>query len=300
VIFPILKEGDVLDPGNYRGITLLSVVGKLFGRVLNARLMRVGEQMGVFGQEQGGFRVDRRCPERLFVLHSMLSQRLVEKKKTLCAFVDLRKAYDRVWRDGLWKQMWEKGVRGKAWRVVREMYRGVKSAVLVEGEASDYFEVEIGVRQGDVLSPWLFNIFVEGLVDKLRGKELGIRIEGRLVGIMLFADDIVLLADDEGMMQRMLDELSEWCKQYRMEVNETKSAVLCFGGKVEEGTEFKICDKVVEVRKKYKYLGVWVNDDLDWKDQVRAVRVKGEKAVRLLNGLWVGQNVGLRVKKNVW
>ena len=124
LIFPIFKEGDVEDPGNFRGISLLSVVGKLFGRVLNSRLMKFAEDNGVWGQEH---------PERVFVLHTLLTKRMLEKKRTVCAFIDLKKAYDRVWRNGLWKQMWMKGMRGKSWRLVREVYRGVKSAVLVGG-----------------------------------------------------------------------------------------------------------------------------------------------------------------------
>ena len=86
------------------------------------------------------------------------------------------------------------------------------------------------MRQGDVLSPFLFNVFVEALVDRLREKGLGIKVEGTTVGIMLFADDIVLLADDEATMQKMLDELSGWCREYRMEPNAKKSAVLSVGG----------------------------------------------------------------------
>ena len=196
--------------------------------------------------------------------------------------------------------MWLKGMRGKSWRLVREMYRGVKSAVLVGGESSDFFDVGVGVRQGDVLSPFLFNVFVEALVDRLREKGLGIKVEGTTVGIMLFADDIVLLADDEATMQKMLDELSGWCREYRMEPNAKKSAVLSVGGGIEEGVVFTMCGKEVGVRDKYKYLGVWLSDDLKWDVQVLEVVVKAKQAVRELGGVWACKDVGLRVKKNVW
>src|ERR1700759_4695367 len=82
------------------------------------------------------------------MLCSVLLKRLMGDdelaKKTYCAFIDVRKAYDRVWRDGLWKRMWEAGVRGKMWRIIRAMYSKVSSCVLVDGEQSQWFDSMVG------------------------------------------------------------------------------------------------------------------------------------------------------------
>ena len=154
VIFPIYKAGDCRDPNNYRGISLLSVVGKLYSSVLNRRLVDWSEKNNIILEEQGGFRPGRGCADQLFVLMSLLKGR--RGKKTYCCFIDLRKAYDRVWRTGLWKRLWDEGVRGKVWRVLKNMYSNTPNCVLAGSEKTEFFGVDVGVRQGCVLSPLLF------------------------------------------------------------------------------------------------------------------------------------------------
>src|SRR3954464_11962703 len=155
VIFPLYKEGDNRDPLNYRGITLLSIVGKVYNRVLTERLVRFAERQGIV-EEQGGFRPGRGTEDQLLVLTEILRGR-GSHRTTYTAFIDVKKAYDTVWRNGLWKRMWDEGVRGKMWRVVKEMYSTVQSAVLVGDEQTEWFDLSTGVRQGCVMSPILFS-----------------------------------------------------------------------------------------------------------------------------------------------
>ena len=90
----------------------MSIVGKLFSRMMNERLMEYAEREELV-EEQGGFRSGRGCLDVLFTWSETVRGRMTEGKKTLCAFIDVRKAYDRVWGDGLWKRLWDAGVRGK-------------------------------------------------------------------------------------------------------------------------------------------------------------------------------------------
>ena len=88
----------------------------------------------------------------IYTLNEILQGKLRENKKTYAFFLDIQKAYDTVWHDGLWYKLWDMGVKGRMWRVIKKMYR---SAVLLEGEKSDLFHVEQGVAQGCSLSPIL-------------------------------------------------------------------------------------------------------------------------------------------------
>ena len=101
----------------------------------------------------------------------MLAGRRQLGRRTYACFIDVRKAYDRVWRDGLLKALWQKGVRGRAWRVVRSYYQNVKSCVRMESGDTDWFDIGVGVRQGCVLSPLLFNLFIDNMA--LEVKALG-------------------------------------------------------------------------------------------------------------------------------
>ena len=160
LIVNIFKKGDKEDPANYRGITLLSVVGKVFCKILNNRLVQCLDKKGVLHEGQAGFRIKRSCMDNVYTLNEIVQGRLREDKKTYAFFLDIQKAYDSVWHDGLWYKLWDMGVKGRMWRVIKKMYESSKSAVLLEGEKSDTFTIEQGVAQGCSLSPILFSVFV--------------------------------------------------------------------------------------------------------------------------------------------
>ena len=189
-IFPIYKnKGARTDIGNYRGITLLSVVGKMFEAIINKRMSKWIERRGLLSDQQGGFRVQRGCPDSYYLLHETLSFRKELKLKTYACFIDVKKAYDTVWQNGLWKRLWDIGIKGKTWRIIREWYQGMQSCVLLDGDATRYFDLEQGVKQGAVLSPLLYAIFVDGVVDALKKKQLGVTINGEWLGMMMYAVD---------------------------------------------------------------------------------------------------------------
>ena len=157
-MFPIHKKGDKSDPYNYRGISLLSVVSKVYEAVLYKRVddwcegrRRRAEMDATLCEEQGGFRRGRGCVDQIFVLSRIIENR--NNRETFCCFIDLKKAYDRVWRDGLWKALFEEGIRGKMWRVLKSLYKSTLSKILLGQDETEYFEIEAGVRQGCVLSP---------------------------------------------------------------------------------------------------------------------------------------------------
>ena len=117
--------------------------------------------------------------------------RLWEDKKTYALFLDIQKAYDTVWRDGLWYKLWDMGVKGRMWRVIKKMYELSRSVVLLEGEKLDSLNVELGVAHGFSLSPILFSVFINDLLKEVEHAELRIQLSSsKIVGGMLFADDL--------------------------------------------------------------------------------------------------------------
>ena len=167
VLLFIYKKGDREDPGNYRGITLLSVVGKVFCKIINNRLVECLDKEGLLHEGQAGFRVNRSCMDNIFTLNELMQGRMREDKLTYAFFLDIKKAYDTVWRNGLWCKLWDMGVRGKMWRIIKKMYEESRSMVLLEGEKSEVFNVEQGVAQGCSLSPILFSIYINDLLKEV-------------------------------------------------------------------------------------------------------------------------------------
>ena len=123
------NKGSLDDPDNYRGITLLSCLGKLFTSCLNNRLSNYIEALGILGEDQAGFRSGYSTLDHIFVLHSVIDLYLFKKKRLYCAFVDYRKAFDLVDRCSLWQKLIANGINGKIVTVLYNLYSHAKSSV---------------------------------------------------------------------------------------------------------------------------------------------------------------------------
>ena len=174
---------------NYRGITLLSVVGKVLEWIMNKRMYKLGEKLKLICDEQGGFREDRGCVDLIFMLSEVVQARNEQNKPTYLRIIDVKKAYDTVWQAGLWSKLWQLGIRGKMWRILKEWYEGMESVVLLDGESSRAFPIEQGVKQGAITSPLLYSIFLSDAAIELESASMGVSFEGRWAGMMVCADD---------------------------------------------------------------------------------------------------------------
>ena len=120
------------------------------------------KRWGIIQEEQGGFRPERGCPEQIFILKSILKRR--KYGTTYCCYIDVKKAYDSVWRTGLWKRLWDEGIKGKFWRIIKNFYRKTECKIRLGSTLTEKFETKIGVKQGGVISPILFSIYFNELI----------------------------------------------------------------------------------------------------------------------------------------
>ena len=112
IIRPIHKSGDRQNPENYRPITILSCFGKLFTSILNLRLTTLLEDNAILEENQAGFRKGYATADHIFVLHSLAELLKTRKKKLFCSFIDFSKAFDSVWRAGLWQKLLKNNIDG--------------------------------------------------------------------------------------------------------------------------------------------------------------------------------------------
>ena len=184
--------------------------------------------MGLLSDLQGGFREQRGTEDQIFILLEIIASRRERGLSTFLAFVDVRKAYDRVWRAGLWRKLDEAEMGGRVTDIIQTMYKKVVRTILINGERTGDFEVQAGVPQGAVLSPFLYAMYIDGL----RQKGLGVRIAGRLVPLLLYADDVVLLARTSEEMKAMHGVLEQYARQWRFEIHHGKSNIVVAGSTV--------------------------------------------------------------------
>ena len=259
VIVAIHKKGSKKLCKNYRGISLLSIPGKVFAKILDARIRQVTESQVM--EEQAGFRVGRGCRDQIFVMRQLAEKTIEKDGKMYAAFIDLEKAYDKVWREDMWRTLAMYGVSGRLLRAVKALYENSKARVRVEDELTECFDVRQGVRQGCPLSPWLFNVFLDMVAREARAQfKGGVCLDNCTLQLLMFADDTVLLAETEEDLQQNVREFSEAVKRHRLAMNTEKTTTMVFSRKKVD------CSVEVDGRKlenvmEQTYLGVILSED---------------------------------------
>ena len=166
IIKPIYKnKGNQQDPDNYRAITLISCIGKLFTAIINNRLKMFAIEINLINRNQAGFREGHSTSDNIYCLHVLISIYLSFGKTLYCIIVDIRKVFDSVWRTGLWGKLQKCEIKGKCFKIIFNLYRNIKSCVEFNNKQFEFFPCLTGVRQGKHLSPFLFSIFLYDIKD---------------------------------------------------------------------------------------------------------------------------------------
>ena len=263
IINPIFKGDDPRNPFNYRPISLFSIPCKIYADILNRHLSGWLEANELLHDGQNGFRKGRSCLDHVYTLYTIVNNRKAQNRDTFVCFVDAKKAFDTVNRDCLWFKLMSIGIRGKILDAIQSLYNSMSCSVKVNNFQTDWFNVTQGVKQGCVISPTLFSIYVNDLAQEIENLNCGVSLEKSLhVSVLFYADDIAVLSETEDGMQIMLDKLNDWCAKWRITINESKTKVLHFRTKSRNVTKFhfKCGDKTVEVDSSYKYLGFWITN----------------------------------------
>ena len=274
-IKPLFKnKGSTKDPHNYRGITILSCFGKLFTSVLNNRIKKYLDDSQTLGPEQAGFRQNHSTIDHIFTLFGLIDILLAKKKRLYCAFLDYEKAFDKVDRISLWQKLIEQGIKGRILNVIQNMYEAAKSCVMVHNSApSEFFSVQLGVRQGENLSPILFALFLNDMKDYLASDLAGLdtiieesekcNLDGSYISqllklfLLLYADDTAIFSESPSSLQKGLTKMKQYCEKWNLKLNVNKCKIVIFSrGKVRKFPDFNIGGEIIEVVSNFHYLGL--------------------------------------------
>ena len=159
LVIILLKKGNLRRCQNYRAISLISHPSKVMLKIILNRLKPQAEK--IIAEEQAGFRARRSTTEQIFNLRIQCEKYLQHQQDLYHVFIDFKKAFDRVWHAALWATMKKYNISKNLIKVIKNLYNKATSAVLFNGSIGDWFQTTVGVRQGCLLSPTLFNVFLE-------------------------------------------------------------------------------------------------------------------------------------------
>ena len=266
ILNPIPKSStnDRTDPMSYRGIARAPASYKLY----NNRLIKWAESNERLADEQNGFRKGRTTIDHISSITNIIETRKLKRKQTFAAFIDFRnRAYDSINRSLLWAKLGNLGIGGNIVRVIKSICNDVHYCVRLNWIDTNWFKVTNGLQQGCMLSPLLFNMFINNLVETIKGLGIaGVDIGQEKVSILMYADDLVILAENENDLQLLLNALSNWRRMNYISVNETKSNVVHFRSQSVPKTNFIFlcCDKQIQLASQYNYLGLLLTEFLDF------------------------------------
>lgn len=269
IIIPLYKKGDPDVTDNYRGISLLNVMGKIYTGIINRRLTFFINIFNRLSENQSGFREGYRTVDNAFILHSLVNKQLSTLgKKLYVAYVDFQKAFDVVNRVKLFNVMSTNGIHGKLYSSFRAMYLSVKGRVRANhGTLSESFNCPLGLRQGCIASPVLFILFINEFIKLIEPPAFnGIQLfpDTTQINSVFFADDLALLADTPCGLQRLLNALSEFCYQFGLNVNIKKTKIMVFknGGTLSKFEKWNYRGTLLDVVNDFTYVGVLLTRQL--------------------------------------
>ena len=293
---PVPKSGDLSKTDNYRGISLICIIAKIYNRMILNRIRSVIDLR--LRVNQNGFRPERTTVAQILTLRRIIEGVKANNIKAVMTFIDFKKAFDSIHRGKMMRILKAYGIPPNLLQAIKKMYTNTKAKVISPDGETESFDITAGVLQGDTLAPFLFIIVLDYALRKaMDGKEddLGFTITPRrsrrhpkeVLADLDFADDIALLSDEIEQAQELLLRVERECKKVGLGLNAKKTKSLAYNIQnpiplhTADGTELEWTDD-------FKYLGSWV--DSSEKD----ISVRKALAWKALNSMMKIWKSGMR------
>ena len=283
VMIPVHKKGkDKAKPESYRPISLTSCTGKLMERLINTRLMWHLEDKSHISPEQAAFRCNHSTEDQVTYIAQSIEDGFQDKKHTLAVWIDLEKAFDKVWKDGLRLKLRKCGVAGRMFKWISQYLHNRKSRTQIKQHKSKKKVLKQGVPQGGVLSPTLFLVFIKDIIHRLPKNVKG----------AIYADDLALWCSEEYIttanyrLKLALKEIEDWTRKWQVKINERKTTFTVFTLSNQKQTvHLKINSQELQSEDTPVYLGVALDKRLTWKEQLNRCQARAKIRLALMKKL---------------
>ena len=303
----LFKKGDSTKLDNYRTLATGCNLCKIVLKIVANRLQAASEASGIMGNIQMGFRPRMSCADNLIIMDTVIAEMKKSSKKYVMALLDISKAYDRVPRDLLWEKLESYGIPGKLLDVMKASYLNAGSCVRFQDVTTTKKEIKLGLKQGCVMSPILFSLYLADLGKKLEDSGYGVTIGNAKIPGLFFADDIIIW-EEEKSFQDLLYILADYASHWKIQFSATKSFVVPIHRKVDEDKAWcvgfnpatgdaEFMSEVEEV----KYLGVNIKRKHNiFSPHLEALEKKLTELTFFIRRIMENVVQPLQVLKNLW
>jgi hypothetical protein len=295
------KSGDLTNCTNYRGLTLLPALRKLFTNLL---LQRLSPQVD-FNDHQYGFRHGRGTADAQFALDARVRPRVQRGGLTCPLFLDWNKAYDRVMHHAFLARLANKGVTGKLWRLIDAVYQICPARVRIYGCQSMPLTVHCEVAQGCPLSSFLYAVFIDGLLASVHSEcaDSGLLAGDLPFVLQAYADDKVAASSSPVGLQRIFHAMKRYGDTWGCCANTDKSHVLLVGPpEAMAGVwhhDLRWGSAPLQVMDQAKYLGVHLNCAWTWDTHIAVAYRKGLGAIHTWRPMLVSPRISVAAKLRI-
>ena len=285
-IIPIHKKGDRLTCKNYRGITLLNVTYKVLSNVLKERISPYAEDN--LGEYQCGFRPNRSTTDQIFTIRQLLEKSWEFNRDVHQLFIDFRQAYDSIARDSIWKALEDIGVPKKIIQITKQCIGNSKAKVRIGNRNTDTFSINNGLKQGDGLSPLLFNIVLDMAI---KNANIGLEIFTNQGPEMLlaYADDIDTVGGSTVKTKEMFVKIEKETRKVGLTINEDKTKYMHVsrgprGDRIRQNITMDTYN--FECVSQFQYLGAVITSDNDVSSEIKMRIQKGNRCFFAMRDLF--------------
>ena len=252
-ITPIVKDsqGDLTSSSNFRGITIGSLFAKMFELAIDYKISHLLDSDPL----QFGFKKKTSTSHALYVLRTTVDYFNNRSSTVFTAFLDISKAFDRISHHGLFIKLMERKVPLCLLLILIHWHLNMTCRVKWGMVYSEEFPIPLGMKQGGILSPKFFSLYIDDLIKMLRKKGIGCHVLEMFVACILFADDMALMAPSRSALQKMITICTDYCDKFCLNFNAKKSKVMIFGKQVNSSAPVAIKGENIDVVSELKYLG---------------------------------------------
>ena len=297
IFITIPKKPGATECESHRTISLMNHVTKILLRIIMERIR--SKIRPEISETQFGFVADKSTRNAIFTL-SMLIERCIQMQKDLyLCFIDYSKAFDKVKHQDLFNILQDLDIDGKDLRIIRNLYWEQEAAIRYEGELSAFKPIKRGVRQGCVLSPDLFNIYSEIILRNIEHLD-GIKVGGKNINNLRYADDTVLIAESESALQTILNKVVEESRLKGLTLNLSKTEVMVISKKTQPpGCSLSSGGENIRQISSFQYLGYTITQEGKCIKEIKRRIAIAKNSFMSLSNIMKNRNIRICTKMRI-